>query len=76
MRPRQVLADLVGAEAVDQRQPARLVVRVEHVDQLQQLVGLERRTALQPDRVLDAAEIFDMAVIELAGAIADPDHVA
>ena len=73
---RQVLADLVGAEAADQRQPARLVVGVEHVDQLQQLVGLQRRAALQPDRVLDAAEIFDMAVVELAGAVADPDHVA
>src|SRR5882672_9932258 len=73
---RQVIGDLVGAEAVDQRQPSGLVVRIEHIDQLQQLVGLQRRAAFQADRILDAAEIFDMAVIELAGAVADPDHVA
>ena len=35
---RQMLADLVGAEARDQRQPARLVFRVEQVDELQQPV--------------------------------------
>ena len=73
---RQVIANFIRAEAVDQRQPAGLVVRIEHVDQLQQLVRLERGTAFQPDRIPDAAEIFDMAVIELAGAVADPDHVA
>src|SRR6185437_14322999 len=73
---RQVVGDLVGAEAVDQRQPARLVVGIEHVDQLEQLVRLQRRAAFQTDRVLDAAEIFDMTVLELAGAVADPDHVA
>jgi len=38
---RQVIADLVGAEPVDQGQPPRLVVRVEHVDQPQQFVGLQ-----------------------------------
>src|SRR3984893_1056274 len=73
---RQVIADLVRPGAVDQRQASRLVVRIEHVDQPQQLVRLERGPAFQPDRILDAAEIFDMAVIELAGAVADPDHMA
>jgi len=71
-----MIADLVGAETVDQRQPSGLIVGIEDVDQLQKLVGLERRAAFQPDRVLDAAEIFDMAVVELAGAVADPDEVA
>src|SRR6185437_2380031 len=73
---RQVIADLVGAKAVDQRQPARLVVRIEHVDQLEQFVRLERGPAFQPDRIFDAAEIFDMTMIELTGAVADPDEVA
>src|SRR5690348_13124267 len=72
----QMVGDLVGAETVDQGQPARLVVGIEHVDQLEQLVGLERRAAFQPDRVSDAAEIFDMAVVELAGAVPDPDEMA
>src|SRR6478609_11403810 len=43
---RQMVADLVGAEAVDQRQPARLVVGIEDVDQLQQFIGLQRRPTL------------------------------
>ncbi len=73
---RQMIADLFRAEAVDQGQPSGLVVRIEHLDQPQQFVALERGTAFQSDRILDAAEIFDMAVIELAGAVADPDHMA
>src|SRR3984893_8561807 len=73
---RQGIADPVSPEAVDQGEAAGLVVRIEHIDQPQQFVALERGAAFQSDRVLDAAEIFDMAVIELAGAVADPDHMA
>src|SRR6478735_11741502 len=73
---RQMIADLFRAEAVDQGQSTGLVVRIEHLDQPQQFVALERGTAFQSDRILDAAEIFDVAVIELAGAVADPDHMA
>src|SRR5882672_9278880 len=73
---RQMIADLVRTEAVDQREASGLIVRIEHVDQLQQFVRLERGAAVQADRILDAAELFDMAVIELAGAVADPDHMA
>ena len=60
----------------DQRQAARLVFRIEDVDQPDQFVGLERRAAFEADRVLDAAAEFDMGVIGLAGAVADPQHVA
>ena len=73
---RQMLGDLVGAEARDQRQPAGLVLGIEQVDQLKQAVRRQRRTAFQAERVLDAAAIFDMRVIGLAGAITDPDHMA
>ena len=41
-----------------------------------EFVGLERRPAFQTDRILDAAAIFDMRVIGLARAVADPDHMA
>src|SRR6478672_6444342 len=68
---RQMVADLIRAEAVDQRQPAGLIVGIEDVDQLQEFVRLQRWAAFQADRVLDAAEIFDMAMVELAGAVAD-----
>ena len=73
---RQMLADLLGAEAADQRQPAGLVVRIEDVDEPQQLVGLERRAAFEAERIFDAAAEFDMGMIGLARAVADPQHVA
>ena len=72
---RQLLADLVGAEPHDQREPARLVLRIENVDQAQQLVDLARRPAFEPERIHDAAAELDMGVVGLAGAVADPDHV-
>ena len=71
-----MLADLLGAEAADQREAAGLVVRIEDIDQAQQIVGLERGAAFKADRILDAAGIFDVRVIVLARAVADPDHVA
>src|SRR6185437_6149700 len=73
---RQGIADLVGAHADDQRQPPGLVVRIEDVDQAQQVVRLARRPALEPERILDAARVFDVRMIELTGAVADPQHVA
>src|SRR3984893_15975128 len=72
----QMIADLVRTETIYQRQASECRYWFEHVDQPQQLVRLERGTAFQSDRIFDAAEIFDMAVIELAGAVADPDHMA
>ena len=41
-----------------------------------QLVGGQRRPAFEADRVLHAAAVFDMGVVGLAGAVADPQHVA
>jgi hypothetical protein len=41
-------SDLVGAEAGDQRQAARLVVRVEEVDQLDQAVGVSDGPHFRP----------------------------
>ena len=70
------LGGLVRAHAADQRQPAGLVVRIEDVDELQKLVRLLRRAGLQAERIFDAAAVLDMGVVELPGAVADPQHVA
>ena len=70
------IGGLVGTDAADQRQPAGFVVRIEDVDQPQQLIRLLRRPGFQAERVLDAAAIFDMGMIELPRAVADPDHMA
>src|SRR5690606_20862025 len=74
-QPRQTLADLVGAEAADQGEAAGGVARIEHVDQAQQLVGLERRADLETDRIPYAAGELDVGPVEPAGALADPQHV-
>src|SRR5262249_50128767 len=72
---RKMLGDLVGSEAADERKTSRLVLRVEHVDELEQLVGTEARPDLQSHRVLDAAQILDMSFVELPRAVAHPKHV-
>ncbi len=73
---RQAVGNLVVAETADQRQTTGLVCRVQRVDQLDQIIRRQRWSALQADRVLDAAEIFHMRMVELTRAVADPDHVA
>src|SRR5205085_11345533 len=67
---------LVGADAANEREASGLVIWIENIDQAQQLVGLLRWPSLEPEGVPDAAAIFDMGMIELAGAVADPDHMA
>ena len=73
---RQVVFNLACAETGNQRQPSGLVFGVECVDQAQKLVGLKARAAFQPDRVHDATAKFNMRAIGLAGAVANPDHMA
>ena len=73
---RQPVADLAGAEAGDEREPARLVRRVELRGQRDRVVGRRGRAELDADRVLDVAEQLDVGAVELAGALADPDEVA
>ena len=72
---RQAVADLVVTEAADQGQTARRIVRVQGVDQRQQIVRLHRRSAFDADRVLDPAHELDMGPVQLARALADPQHV-
>ncbi|MNZ66015.1 hypothetical protein D3C78_842200 [compost metagenome] len=72
---RQVIADLVRAHPCDQVQAAGVVVRVERVDQANQVVGVHARADLDPDRVVHPAQEFDVGAVELAGAVADPQHV-
>src|SRR5690606_6663424 len=72
---REVRLDLVGAHAHDQVEAARVVVRVERVDQANQLVRIHARADLDPDGVLDAAHELDVRAIQLTGAVTDPQHV-
>src|SRR3546814_4661181 len=68
-------SDLVVTHAGDEGEAARLVLRIEGVDQPQQHVGLGGRPALHADRVVDAAHELDVSLLRLARAVADPQHV-
>ena len=46
-----------------------------YVDQFDQPIGGERRPAFQAERIFHAARVFDMGAVQLAGALADPQHV-
>ncbi len=72
---RQELADAVGAHARDQRQPAGNALGVEPLAELDDLFGRRRRADLAPERVVDTGEELDVRAVELARALADPEHV-
>ena len=67
--------DLVGAVTCDQRDLADILIRVDDVEQVDQLVILHRRSNLDTNRVLDAAEVLNMAALDLSCTIANPDEV-
>ena len=67
--------DFVGAIAGDEDDLADLVVRVEDVEDREEVGGGHGWTEFYADRVGDAGEEVCMCVRELAGAVADPDHV-
>ena len=72
---RQHVADLVVAHPADQRQPARLAARVQALDVLDGLLRRRRRADLESDRVGQQLRERDVRAVELAGALADPEHV-
>ena len=72
----QAVADLVGAEAGDEREAARGVLRVELRRQGQRVVGGGRGAELHADGVADVAEVLHVGAVELTGALPDPHEVA
>ena len=73
---RQVVEHFVGSETADKGQAARLVLGVELVDEPDQSVRRQGRSAFQPDGILDAPHVLDMGMVGLARAVPDPEHVA
>ncbi len=71
----QVVADLAGAHARNQVEAAWVVVRVEDVDQADQVLRFHARADLDPDRVVDPAQELDVGAVQLPRAVADPEHV-
>ena len=54
---------------------ARLVIRVDDIDQTDEIVGVQVRRAFEAERILDAAHEFDLRAVELFRARADPQKV-
>ncbi len=74
-QPWQVVADLARAHAYDQVQAPWVVGRVEGVDQAEQFLGVHAGADLDPDRVVHPTQELDMGAVQLASAVADPQHV-
>jgi hypothetical protein len=62
-------------ETMDQRQPARLILRVQDLHQFLQPLGAHCGAHLDADRIGDAAKIFDVRAVDVRRAHADPRHV-
>ena len=71
----QAFLDLVGTHPGDQREPAGDAGRVQLLAQLEDEVGRRAWPDLAADGVTDAAEELDVGTVELACALADPQHV-
>ncbi len=71
----QVIANLVRTHARDQVQAAGVVVRVQSVDQANQVFGVHAWPDLDPNRVVHTAQELDVGAVQLPGAVADPQHV-
>ena len=72
---RQGIADLPGAHPGDEGQPPRGALRVELVDDLDDILRVGLGAELDPDGVVDAGDELQVSAVELAGALTDPDHV-
>ena len=69
------LGDLGCSHTHDKVESALFIVRVERIDQGEQLIRLHTRTDLASDRVLNPAEVFDMCFIEVSCPVTDPEHM-
>ena len=66
---------LLVAHARDERHAPVDAARVDPLDELDRLVGRDRRADLDADRVRDQRRERDVGAVELAGAVADPQLV-
>lgn len=66
---------LVVAEAGNEGQAAWIIERVQPVNEAQHIVGFHGGATLHANRVAHATGKLDMSMVELARAVADPDHV-
>src|SRR5579875_340266 len=73
---RQAVRRLLGAKPADQGQAAGFIGWIQNIDEPQQFIGRESRAAFETDRILHAPHIFHMGMAWLAGAVANPNHMA
>ena len=71
----QILAQLLGTHADNDGQPSGDVVGVHGIDDVDQFVGGALVGNLDADRIANATDEFEVGGIEVAGTLADPEHV-
>ena len=68
-------SDLGGAVAGDEGDFADGAGGIDEVKEFNQFRGRQGGTDFDADGVGDASDVFDVGVLELAGAVADPEEV-
>ena len=71
----QGVLDFVGSHSADQGQSTWDLGGVQRLAQFENEIDCRRWADLASDRVADTAQELDVSSIELAGALADPEHV-
>jgi len=72
---RQGLLDVLDTEAMNERQPARLVLRIQRGHEPLQPTSVHGRPDLHTERIGNASKELDVRAVQLRRAHADPRHV-
>lgn len=73
--PRQDVLNLITPISSDKGDFPDLLIGVHDIQQLLQLLLLHRRSHLDPNWILNPAEVLHMRSIKLAGTVTDPDEM-
>ncbi|KAI0566394.1 3-deoxy-7-phosphoheptulonate synthase [Gracilaria domingensis] len=68
--------NLASAHSGDESDSARLIIRVENIEQLHKVARGERRPALDTNRIGNATHKLYVSAVRLSGTVAEPEEVA
>src|SRR5690606_38852547 len=73
---RQMLLDLFRPHACDKGDATGLIVRIQHVDEADEIIGIQGGAALHAYGVIDTTQELDVGAIQLPCAVPDPQHMS
>jgi hypothetical protein len=67
--------DTIFAKSGDERDSTRTIERIDSADEMNESVDVGGRTDFDTDWVVQSADVFDVSMIELTSAIANPEEM-